>query len=169
MGALLAFLALASPPVTVATPSCERGRAPSYFVPGGDAAIIGCARLGVSGKPVELSANTERIGRTDQVCVNPAYRGRGQMGIYIPARCVSPAALGELRIVAAEVPRQAVRGYELVVWGTAPASTRRVVAYHPGGRATAAVFRVRRGSVFVVELPVGAAGQPIDVRAWPRR
>ncbi len=167
MGALLALLALlASPPVTVETASCERGRAPSYFVPGGDAAIIGCARLGVSGKPVELSAN---IGRADQVCVNPAFRGRGQMGIYIPARCVSPAALGKLRIVASEVPRQAVRGYELVVWGTAPASTRRLVVHHPGGRATAAVFRVRRGSVFIAELPAGAAGRPLEVRAWPRR
>ena len=101
--------------------------------------------------------------------MHPAYRGRGQMGIYIPAHCFSPAAVADLRIVDAQVPRQAVRGYELVLWGTAPASTRRLVAYHSGGRATAAVFRGRRGSVFIAELPVAAAGEPIEVRAWPRR
>jgi hypothetical protein len=180
-GALLAFLALLASPATVATPACERGRAPSYFVPhDGPIAIVGCVRLGVSGRPVELSASSERSGRADRLCVHPAYRGRGRLGIYIPAHCRMPAAADELRIVDTQVPRQAVRGYELVVWGTAPVATRRVVAYHPGGQATAAVLPVRRDlarrlgapaafSVFVAELPVGADGHPIDVRAWPRR
>jgi hypothetical protein len=71
---------------------CEIGQRPEYFVPGPDAdepiAIIGCARLGASGRRVEFSASAETIGRASHVCINPAYRRRGQMGIYIPAVCL---------------------------------------------------------------------------------
>jgi hypothetical protein len=166
-------------PPTTATRSCDVGGRPDYFVPGGDDgpfAIIGCARLGVSGKPVEFSADYERIGRKEYVCLNPAYRGRGQLGIYIPATCRSDSMLRELRILKVEVPRQAVRGYALVIWGTMPPSARELVAHYQDGRATAAVLRVDRGlarktgatrpfSVFIVELPIGAACHPIEVQA----
>jgi len=49
--------------------------------------------------------------------------------------------LSELRIFDVDVPRQAVRGYELVIWGTVPLSTRELVAHHQGGRARGAVLR----------------------------
>ena len=79
-------------------------------------------------------------------------------------------------MILAEVPRQGVRGYELVVWGEAAATTRHVIASHDGGRARAAVFAVTRMlarqygvrepfSVFIVELPVEAACGEITLEA----
>jgi len=181
---VLVLSALAVAPTT-ATSSCATGERPSYYVPGGAArpiAIIGCVRLGVSGKPVELSADSERIGGKDHLCLNPAYRGRGQLGIYIPARCTLPSRLRELRVLDVDVPRQAVRGYEVVIWGTVPPSTSELVAHHQGGRARGAVLRVPRAlasktgasaafSAFVVQLPIAAACHPIRLRAVtaPRR
>jgi len=168
MALLLALVALLGAPAgpTVRTQPCDEGGRPGYFVPGGDVAIVGCARLGVSGKPVEFSVGRERIGGEAQVCLNAAYRGRGQMGIYIPSVCRSPSALRELTVFRVEVPRQAVRGYRLVIWGTVPRSARGVVARHRGGRTTGAVLRANRGSfsAFVVELPVRAACHPIELR-----
>jgi hypothetical protein len=169
----LAALAADVPPTVAARP-CDRGERPGYFVPGGPGPIVGCARLGVSGKRVEFSAHSERIGGPRHVCLNPAYRGRGQDGIYIPAVCTR--RLSGLRILGAEIPRQAVRGYELVIWGTAPRSARKVVACYRGRRTAGAVFRVgrrlarkagapRRFAVFVVELPVRAARRPVVIRA----
>ena len=172
---VLALVALAVPP-TIVTSSCATGERPGYFVPGGDAAIIGCVHLGVSGKPVELSANSERIGGKHHLCLNPAYRGRGKLGIYIPARCAEDSKLRELAVLDVDVPRQAVRGYELVIWGTVPPSTRELVARHRGGRTRGAVLPVSRGlarkigapvafSAFVVELPIAAACHAIRLRA----
>jgi hypothetical protein len=63
-----------------------------------------------------------------------------------------------------------VRGYERVVWGTAPHPVRRVVVRHRGGRARAKLFKVdepRRFAVFVAELPVGSRCRSIDVGARP--
>jgi hypothetical protein len=183
---LLALVALVAAcdraPATV-TRVCDVGQRPGYFVPGGDdgpLAIIGCARLGVSGRPVEFSAGPERIGGRRQLCVNPAYRGRGRLGIYIPATCGSPSRLTRLKVFSVAVPRQAVRGYELVIWGTVPPATRRLVARHRGGRTTGAVLHVDGGlarrigapgpfSAFVVELPVRAACHPIELRAGAAR
>lgn len=150
---------------------CDVGGRPGYFVPKPEdspIAIIGCARLGVSMKPVEFSANRERFRGRDDVCFNPAYQGRGQLGIYIPGTCVRTPLPRRLYVVRVEVPRQAVRGYRLVIWGTAAASTRRVTALYKGGETEAAVFTVRRPlaratgaarpfSVFVVELHREAA------------
>ena len=130
----------------------------------------------MSGKPVEISATSERIGVKDHVCLHPAYRGRGRPGIYIPARCGLESQLTELRIFDVDVPRQAVRGYALVIWGTVPLSTRELVADFQGGRARGAVLRVPRGlawktgapapfSAFIIELPIGAACHPIRLRA----
>ena len=168
MALLLALVAVLSSPVgaTVRTQPCDEGGRPGYFVPGGDVAIIGCARLGVSGKPVEFSAGRERIAGEAQVCLNAAYRGRGRLGIFIPSVCRSPSAVRELTVFRAEVPRQAVRGYRLVIWGTVPSSARGVVARHRGGRTAGAVLRANRGSfsAFVVELPVSAACHPIELR-----
>ena len=165
MALLLALLALLGAPAapTVATQPCDEGGRPGYFVPGGAAAIVGCARLGVSGKPVELSAGRERIGGEAQVCLNAAYRGRGRLGASIPSACRSPSALRELTVFRAEVPRQAVRGYELVIWGIVPPSARGIVARHRGGRTTGAVLR-GSFSAFVAELPAGAACHPIELR-----
>lgn len=165
MALLLALVALLGAPAgpTVRTQPCDEGGPPGYFVPGGAPAIVGCARLGVSGKPVEFSAGRERIGGESQVCLNAAYRGRGRMGIYIPSVCRSPSALRELTVFRVEVPRQAVRGYRLVIWGTVPPSAHGVVARHRVGRTAGAVLR---GSfrVFVVELPFRAACHPIELR-----
>jgi len=187
MGVLLAMVAgcddhePAGPAAADATrhTRCEVGERPRYFVPGGDdgpLAIIGCARLGASGRPVEFSVNSERIARWAHVCVNPAYRGRGQLGIYIPARCTTNPVPASLDVGSADVPDQAVRGYQLVLWGTADASIRTVVARHGLGETAAAVFAVgprlartvgakRPFSVFVVELSPEAACERILVRA----
>jgi hypothetical protein len=145
---------------------CDIGGRPDYFVPGGEAgplAIIGCARLGVSGKPVEFSAESERIGREHHVCINPAYRGRGRLGMYIPTACVLDPGSRRLDVVSIEVPSQGVRDYGLVIWGTVGPSIRTVHAGYGRGETRAAVFPVRRPvaqavgatrpfSVFVVEL-----------------
>jgi hypothetical protein len=163
--------------------ACELGEPPGYFVPGPDAddplAIIGCARLGPSGKPIEFTAHAEQIVREAHICVNAAYRGRGQLGIYIPSVCpLNPVPRG-VRVLSARIPRQAVRRYELVIWGTTGASTRHVVARHHLGATAAAVFRVNRQlaravgakrlfSVFVVELAPEAGCQAIRVDAQGR-
>jgi hypothetical protein len=158
---------------------CDVGGRPDYYVPKpaeSPLAIIGCARLGVSGKPVEFSAHSEPIGHKDYACLNPAYRGSGRLGIYIPAACVPDPISRRLAVIGVEIPRQAVRGYRLVIWGTAAAPTRRVVAHHEGGRTRAAVFTVGRPlaravgvtrpfSVFVVELHPEAACRRVLVRA----
>jgi hypothetical protein len=158
---------------------CQVGERPGYFVPGPDPGdpvpVIGCARLGVSEKPVEFSAHAERIAGRAHVCVNPAYRGRGQLGVYIPSTCPPNPVPRRLDVLRVDVPDQGVRGYTLVVLGTANASTPEVVALHDGDEIRAAVFTVGHGlteavgakrpfSVFVVELPLEAACQPIHVR-----
>jgi len=156
---------------------CEVGERPGYYVPAPEdspLAIIGCARLGASTKPVEFSANGERIGQRDHICLNPAYGRGGQLGAYIPNACVRDPVSRDVDVVSVEVPDQGVRGYQLVLWGTAAPSTRRVVArYHEGAETNAAVFPVRRPlartagatrpfSVFVVEL------DPAAVCVWVR-
>src|SRR5918999_3173786 len=129
--AVIAVVALAAGCTAQAEPTtktrCEVGGRPGYFVPKPEEsplAIIGCARLGVSTKPVEFSADSQPIGGRDHVCLNPAYRGRGRLGFYIPAACVPAPVSRKLAVIHVEVPRQGVRGYRLVVWGAAPASTR---------------------------------------------
>ena len=131
----------------------------------------------MSGKPVEFSANAEPPGRKTNLCVNPAYRGRGRLGIYIPGVCLRNPIRSE--VVRIDIPVQGVRGYGLVIWGTAQASTEDVVFDHEGGESEAAVFAMsgrlahavgapRPLSVFVVELAPEAACQPILVRAEGR-
>jgi hypothetical protein len=154
---------------------CAVGERPGYFVPGladGPLALLGCARLGVSGKRVEFSANLARIDGVRHACVNPAYSGRGQRGLYIPAICKLAPALSRFAVRDAAQPRQGVRGYAYVIWGTAGASTD-VVASFTGGTAQAAVFRVGTAlarqfgesafSLFVMELPLSAACGPVAV------
>jgi hypothetical protein len=157
---------------------CDIGGRPDYFVPGGDDgpfAIIGCARLGASGKPVEFSAEYERIGRKDYVCINPAYSGRGQLGSYIPAACVRDPVSRRLDVVSIEIPGQGVRDYGLVIWGTVGPSIRTVHAGYHGGETRAAVFSVRRPlahavgatrpfGVFVVELSPEASCARVRAR-----
>lgn len=158
---------------------CEIGQRPTYFVPGGDDgpfAIIGCARLGASGKRVEFSADYERIAGEDHVCMDPAYNGRGQAGIYIPAVCLREPVARNLDVVSASIPSQAVRGYQLVLWGTAPPPTSGVSARYERGTTKAAVFPVgaslarevgasRPFSIFVVELYPQAACGRVLIRA----
>jgi hypothetical protein len=157
--------------------ACPIGNRPDYFVPGADrrpALLLGCARLGVSHKRAEFSLNLGRIDGKTHLCVNPAYTGRGRRGFYIPALCKldPPPARFAVRDVAQ--PRQGVRGYALVVWGTAPPATAAVSARLGHATAAAAVFTVpaklsrRFGeppfSIFVVELPLRAACAPITLR-----
>ena len=157
--------------------ACAAGDRPDYFVPGADrrpALLLGCARLGVSRKRVEFSVQLGRIDGQSYLCVNAAYTGRGRRGFYIPSLCKldPPPARFAVRDVAQ--PRQGVRGYALVIWGTAPPATRAVRARFGGEAAAAGVFAVptklsrRFGeppfSVFVVELPLRAACAPMTVQ-----
>jgi hypothetical protein len=166
-------------PVKATTEShCDIGGRPDYFVPreaDGRFATIGCARLGASGKPIEFSANHERIGRKDHVCINPAYGGRSQLGIYIPSACLRDPVSRRLDVVSIEIPSQGVRDYGLVIWGTVDPSVRIVHAGYDGGETRAAVFLVRRAlaqavgatrpfSIFVVELYPEAACARIRAR-----
>ena len=69
---------------------CSVGERPDYLVPGpadSPLALLGCARLGVSGKRVEFSANLAQIDGALHACINPAYSDRGQRGLYIPGIC----------------------------------------------------------------------------------
>jgi hypothetical protein len=163
-----------SRPTITARAPCDVGEKPRYFVPGQPTfpvALLGCARLGVSGKRVEFSANFARIGRHRHLCINPAYGGRSR---YIPAVCALSPPPQEFSVVDASQPRQAVRHYRLVVWGTAPASTKGVLASFRKGLARAALLRVgprlaqrfgkRPFSIFVFELPLRAACGPLLVR-----
>lgn len=157
---------------------CAVGKRPGYFVPGDDrrpALLVGCARLGVSRKRADFSLNLGRIDGEVHLCVNLAYTGRGRPGFYIPSICRldPPPARFAVRDVA--WPRQGVRGYALVIWGTAPPATAAVKARFGRSAAAAAVFTVptkwsrRFGeppfSLFIVELPLRSACAPITVRA----
>lgn len=156
---------------------CAVGKRPDYFVPDDDrrpALLVGCARLGVSRKRAEFSVNLGRIDGKAHLCVNPAYTGRGRPGFYIPAICKLNPPLARFAIRYAAQPRQGVRGYAFVIWGTARASTSDVVARFSGGTARAAVLKVRRRlarrfdgppfSLFVLELPLRAACNPVTMR-----
>lgn len=155
--------------------TCAVGERPDYFVPADSPpALLGCARLAVSGKRVEFSGTLARIDGGFHLCINPAYNGRGQRGIFIPAICKLEPAPSEFAIRAAGQPRQGVRGYEYVVWGTAAAGTSDVVAHSNAGRARASVFQVPSDrapwsfgespfSLFVVELPLAAACGSVTV------
>ena len=154
---------------------CAVGERPGYFVPGpanGPLALLGCARLGLSGKRVEFSANVAQIDGTRHPCVNAAYSGRGQRGFYIPAICALEPPLSRFAVRAAAQPRQGVRGYAFVIWGTTGSATD-VVARFSGGTARATVFKVPAGlaenlgespfGLFVMELPLSAACAPVTV------
>lgn len=139
---------------------CDVGGKPGYFVPSTrPPVLIGCARLGVSGKRVEFSTDRTRIDGESHVCINPAYFGRTH---FIPAGCLPRPSLSRFAIRDASQPRQGVRGYEFVIWGTAPAGTKTVVARAGAVVARAAVFGVPPGvtapsfAVFVFELPLSA-------------
>jgi hypothetical protein len=153
---------------------CAQGERPDYFVPGppdSPLALLGCARLGVSGKRVEFSGNVAHIDGELHACVNPAYSGRGQRGLFIPAICKLEPRLSRFAVRDADQPRQGVR-YAYVIWGTAGASTE-VVARFTGGTAQAVVLRVGPRlarsfgespfSLFVMELPLSAGCAPVTV------
>jgi hypothetical protein len=155
---------------------CEVGERPDYFVPhpqDSPLALLGCARLGTSAKKVEFSGHLDRIDGVQHTCINPAYSGRGQRGFFIPAVCPQ-RPLSRFAIRDAGQPRQGVRDYAFVIWGTAGASPSDVVARFDTGTARAAVFKVPSKlarsfdeppfSLFVLELPVAAACGRVTVR-----
>ena len=88
---------------------------------------------------------------------------------YIPALCALAPPLSRFAVRDASRPRQGVRGYALVIWGTAGASTE-VVARFAGGTARAAIIKVSRElartlgeppfSLFVMELPCPPRAPP---------
>lgn len=153
---------------------CRVGERPDYFVPGledGPLALLGCARLGVSGKRLEFSGNLARIDGDSHLCINRAYQGRGS-GFFIPTICKLDPPPQRFRVLGASPPGQAgVRGYAFVVWGTGPVSTSRVEARFGNDVGRAAVLKVeselardfgeRPFSLFVAELPLRAACGPI--------
>ncbi len=154
---------------------CAVGERPRYFVPAtSPPALLGCARLGVSGKRVDFSGSLSPIDGDFHFCVIPAYSGRGQRGFFIPTVCMLPPPLARFAIRDASQPRQGVRGYQLVIWGTAPAATSEVLARFDSGRARAVVIKVPSNrapwtfgespfSLFVVELPLAAACGSVTV------
>jgi hypothetical protein len=161
-------------PIATTPARCDVGGRPGYFVPGpgdGRPVLLGCARLGVSGRRVEFSGNLDRIDGARHACINPAYGPRGR---FIPAFCGFAPPLSRFAVRDAGQPRQGVRGYALVIWGTAGASTE-VVARFTGGTARAAVIEVapelarRLGEppfrLFAMELPLAAACAAITVTA----
>jgi hypothetical protein len=162
--------------------SCAVGARPDYFVPAQSRpVIIGCARLTTSGRRIEMSANRERIGGDNHVCVHPAYRGRGEMGFYIPTVCPEDPVARRPAVIHALDGRYGakdwgVRGYEYVVWGTGDVSTSAITLHHRGGEAAAALFRVdqrlasalgatRPFTVFIAELPSLSACEPVGIAA----
>jgi hypothetical protein len=167
LGALLGDCGHRDRPFETVPAHCDVGGKPGYFVPASSPSVlIGCARLGVSGKRVELSGSRARIDGAPYACVDPAY---GRRGRFIPGICVE--APSRLLVRDASRPRQGVRGYAFVVWGTAPASTSRVIVRSNAGMARAAVFdasRIARRppfAVFIAELPLTAACGDITVVA----
>jgi hypothetical protein len=149
---------------------CRIGKRPRYFVPsapGGPSALLGCARLPVSGERVEFSGDTDRFrGRTD-LCINPAYDG----GQFIPAACALVPPPSRFAVHDAMYPAESGR-YAYVIWGTT-GGARRVTARFDVGTARAAVLPVPRRlarrfgerpfGLFVVELPLPARCAPITV------
>jgi len=160
--------------VESAPADCRVGEVPGYFVPGRAPTLVGCARLGVSGKRVEFSVNRESIVGERVACINPAYNGRGQPGIFIPAICPATRRLSEFAVHDASQPRQGVRDYAYVIWGTA-GDADEVVARYDGGTAKAVVMKVDRDlaadlgedpfRVFVVELPLAAGCERVTITA----
>ena len=158
--------------VVTAPASCDVGGRPGYYVPGPAAALLGCARLGVSGKRVEFSGNLAVLDGEEHMCVNPAYSGRGRPGFHIPAICKLGRPLSRFAAYDAGRPSQGAGGYAFVIWGTAGASTE-VRARFTGGTARAAILDVaprlaeRLGEppfrLFVVELPLSAACAPVTL------
>ena len=160
--------------VESAPAECRVGEAPRYFMPGRAAALVGCARLGESGKRVEFSVDRESIGGERLACINPAFNGRGRPGIFIPAICSSTRRLSGFAVHDASQPRQAVREYAYVIWGTA-GDADEVVARYDGGTAKAVVMKVGRDlaaklgedpfRLFVVELPLAAGCERVTITA----
>jgi hypothetical protein len=162
---------IAPAPLQTESASCEIGAKPEYFVPGDDPlAVVGCARLPVSGQVVEFSANLSRIDGAEHLCVNPAYSN----GRYIPAICKLDPPVSKFAVRAASQPRHGANGYSYVVWGTGLAES--VVAkFDDGGVAHAARivvpaeaardYGVERFGLFVVELPLSAACAPVTIEA----
>ena len=147
---------------------CDVGGKPGYFVPASSPPVlVGCARLGVSGKRVEFSRSRARIDGESHVCIDPAY-GRGR---FIPGICALRPRPSSFAIHDADQPRQGVRGHAFVIWGTAPAGTATVVGRSGSALARAAVFDVAPGvaepsfAVFVLELPLSAGCDGVTVVA----
>ena len=155
---------------TTSAGSCDVGGAPTYFVPGGPGITVGCAELGISGRTVPISAHASRIDGESQdayTCLNPAYRGRGNPGMYIPAVCAD--SVDEARVLGLRVPRQGVRRFERVVWGIAPSGLERAVVSSDDAGHSAAIFEVDRDliaraglgspafAIFMAELPANSA------------
>jgi hypothetical protein len=157
---------------------CGVGKRPGYFVPrppDSPVAVLGCARLGVHGKRVEFSGTLARIDGELHSCVDPAYNGRGRRGVFIPSICKFQPPLSRFAVRDVAHPRQGVRGYAFVIWGTAAASTSEVVAHFNEGSVRAAVLPVRAPlarrfgeapfNLFVVEIPLAAASARVVLRA----
>jgi hypothetical protein len=97
---------------------CRAGSEPDYFVPGGPGVLVGCVRLGESGKRVEFSVHMDELREGPLTCINPAYWGRGQRGLFIPTVCPFTPIKRELHLSDVRVPSQGTPGYERVIWGT---------------------------------------------------
>ena len=123
--------------------------------------------------PIEFSLDRARIRGESHLCVNPAFRGRGRRGFWIPAACIGrPRA--RLEVIGVERPRPGVRRYRLVIWGFASSGAAAVEARSKDDVGRAAVLglpnsipaqlRARPLTLFVVELPLTAACSTITVR-----
>jgi hypothetical protein len=137
---------------------CAVGERPPYFVPSDTPPVlVGCARLGVSGKRVDFSVSRSRLDGRRRLCIDTAY----SRGLFIPSVCKLRPPPARLAIRYAG----RVRGHRYVVWGTAPPGTSGVRV----GSVRAAVFAVRVGRpfvLFVAELP---GARPVSVVSTCRR
>lgn len=153
---------------TVAASDCPVGEPPDYHVSGSrPTEIIGCAELGVSGKPAEFVVEQPKRGRPG-VLVSPVYGDNASQDyLFVPTTAFVPS--GKLDPITQEIPKQGVRGYELVLWGEA--ADEEVSAETAEEQFSAVTFEVpaefgneRLRRVFVVELPADAACDEITVR-----
>lgn len=168
----------AAPPATAGvltarTIPCAVGQRPTYFVPapaGDPPTLIGCARLPVSNRRVEFSAQREVVGGSKTTCINPAYGG----GAYIPTVCRLDPRLASFAVRNIGVPGRRPSGYGYVIWGTTKAAADVLVRFN-GGVARAAAFEVstplarsfgeKPFGVFIAELPESARCSPVTVES----
>jgi len=157
---------------------CAIGERPGYYVPGGPPnrplALLGCARLPVSGERVEFSAETTSINGSDELCINLAFGDQW----FVRTVCKLAPSAPRFSVRDAVAPadlrglESSLEGYGYVIWGTLGDASDVTIRYDRG-TAKAAVLDVpaelarRFGqepfALFVAELPLSAGCAALTV------